>query len=142
VRARGLRAIRVSISSTSTDELGVRLRELRAAGATALIVVRDFLTTTLAREIVGAAAAEGIAVVADQSIFAHYGALFSYNASLPDLFRRAAGYVVRILGGERPGDLPVQLPTAFELIVNLRTARALGLAVPQTVLARAEEVIE
>jgi putative tryptophan/tyrosine transport system substrate-binding protein len=70
VRARGLRAIRVSISPTSTDELGARLRELRAAGATALIVVRDFLTTTLAREIVGAAAAEGIAVVADQSIFA------------------------------------------------------------------------
>lgn len=141
--ARGLRAVRVPIGcAASTGELAARLRELRAADATALVVVRDFLTTTLAPEIVAAAAAEGIAVVADQSVFARAGALFSYGASLPDLFRRAAGYVVRILRGERPGDLPIQLPTAVELVVNLRTARALGLEVPPAVLARADEVIE
>ncbi|WP_372623563.1 ABC transporter substrate-binding protein [Falsiroseomonas sp.] len=141
-RAQGLRALRLPLASRDGAALAAGMQALRADGAQALVVVRDFLTSSMISEIIAAAMAEGIAVIGDQARFAEAGALFSYGASLPDLFRRAAGYVVRILRGERPGDLPVQLPTAVEFVVNLRTARALGLTVPQAVLARAEEVIE
>lgn len=142
VRARGLRAVPLPIRLPDPAALAAQLQALPAAGAPALIVVRDFLTSTLAPEINRLALAQGTAVVAEQAFFARTGALFSYGASLPDLFRRAAGYVVRILRGDKPGDLPVQLPTTFEFVVNLGTARRLGLSVPPAIVARADEVIE
>lgn len=140
--AQGLRVLRVGLASRDRAALAASMAGLREAGAQALVVVRDFLTSSLIDEIVATALAEGIAVIGDQASYAQAGALFSYGANQNDLFRRAAGYVARILRGEKPGDLPVQLPTAIEFVVNLRTARALGLALPHAILARADEVIE
>jgi putative tryptophan/tyrosine transport system substrate-binding protein len=74
--------------------------------------------------------------------YAAQGGLLAYGVDLADLFRRAASYVDRILKGENPADLPVQMPTKFKLALNVRTAKTLGLTIPPTLLARADEVIE
>jgi putative ABC transport system substrate-binding protein len=92
--------------------------------------------------IISAAARNNVPAIYWQSVFARDGGLLSYGIDQVDNFRRAATYVDRILRGAKPAELPVQLPTKFEMVVNLKTAKALGLSVPPTLLARADEVIE
>jgi putative ABC transport system substrate-binding protein len=92
--------------------------------------------------IVALAARHRLPAVYPVRVFAVGGGLISYGADAVDQLRRAAGYVDRILKGEKPGDLPVQAPTKYELVINLKTAKALGLDIPASVLARADEVIE
>jgi putative ABC transport system substrate-binding protein len=92
--------------------------------------------------IISAAARNNVPAVYGQSYFARDGGLLSYGVDQVDIWRRAATYVDRILRGEKPGDLPVQFPTKFEMILNLKTAKALGLAIPPSIMLRATEVIE
>jgi putative ABC transport system substrate-binding protein len=141
-RKQGLEPVRLSVEAPSTAVLEGHIRKLREVGGTALIVIRDFLTTTLMDEVCRTATREGLAVVGEHSEWARAGALFSYGADIGDLFRRAAGYVDRILKGEKPADLPIQLPSKFQLVVSLKTAHALGAVMPPSLLARADEMIE
>ena len=92
--------------------------------------------------IILAAARNKVPAVYRLSVFARDGGLLSYGVDVSDLYRRAANYVDRILRGAKPGDLPVQFPAKYEMVVNLKTAKALGLTVPQSILLRADEVIE
>ncbi len=83
-----------------------------------------------------------MATITDEREFAEQGALLSFGADVPDLFRRSASYIDRIIKGARPGDLPIQLASKFELVLNLKTARGLGLNMPRHLIDLADEVIE
>jgi putative ABC transport system substrate-binding protein len=107
-----------------------------------LVVVPGGLQVTQPALIISAAARNNVPAVYRLSEFARDGGLLSYGVDSVDTYRRAASYVDRILRGEKPGDLPVQFPTKFEMVVNRGTAKALGLAVPPSILVRADEVIE
>jgi len=102
----------------------------------------DVFTFAHRAPIILAAAQHKVPVVYNLSIFAREGGLLSYGVDFVDLFRRSSTYVDRILRGEKPGDLPVQLPTKYEMVLNLKTAKAIGLTVSPSLLARADEVIE
>jgi putative ABC transport system substrate-binding protein len=106
------------------------------------VVMPDVFMDVHRVPIILAAARNNVPAVYPNSTQARDGGLLSYGADQVDIFRRAATYVDRILRGEKPGDLPVQFPTKFEMVLNLKTAKALGLTVPLTIQAIANEVIE
>jgi putative tryptophan/tyrosine transport system substrate-binding protein len=107
-----------------------------------VITIFDAMFFNERRQIAQVAVAHGLPVMATADVYVKAGVLMSYGANLVDLFRRAGVYVDKILKGAKPSDLPVQQPTKYDFAINLKTAKALGLDVPTTVLARADEVIE
>jgi putative ABC transport system substrate-binding protein len=146
-----------ALMETAGQTLGVKLRpmevrepaQVQAALAAiasdrpdALVIVADVLTFRTRREIIDFAASHRLPAMYGIKEFVQAGGLMAYGPSVPELFRRAATYVDRILRGAKPGDLPVEQPTKFDLVINLKTAKMLGLTLPPSLLARADEVIE
>ena len=130
------------IAIDSVDDLDRVLENVRQQGVDALFIRASPFTNQNRQRLLGLGARHRLPVISDVAEWGRDGALMSYGANLPDLFRRAATFVDRILKGARPADLPVEQPTKFELVINLKTAKALGLTIPQSVLGRADEVIQ
>ena len=124
------------------EEIDPAILRLAKDGAQGLVVLPSTWFTSERHQIIRAALARSLPVVAGPRGFAEDGALLSYSADAPANFRRAADYADRILKGAKPGDLPIEQPTKFELVVNLKTAKSLGLTLPQPFLMRANRVIE
>ena len=106
-----------------------------------VFVLEDPIFTSNPKRVTDLAAQYRIPAVYGATVYAHAGGLMSYGASFTDLYRRAAVYVDKILKGAKPGDLPIEQPTKFELVINLKAAKALGITIPQSLLLRADEVI-
>jgi len=126
----------------SPDEYENALRAATRQQAGALFVTEEAMLLPYRRRLLDLAAKHRLPAASGYREFAEAGGLLTYGPQLPDLFRRAAIYVDKILKGTKPRDLPVERPTKFELVINLKTARALGLTIPQAFLARADEVIQ
>ena len=140
--ARSLKVVPTSAAVHSDAEIETAIVALGREPGGGLVVMTDGFMLGHRAPIILAAARNKVPAVYASSDFARDGGLLSYGADQVDLFRRAGSYVDRILRGAKPGDLPVQFPTKFDMVVNRRTATALGLAVPPSILLRADEVIE
>jgi len=140
--ARSLKVVPITAPVHSDVEIETAIAALGRAPGGGLVVMADVFMVVHRAPIISAAARNNVPAVHVLSESAREGGLLSYGDDAPDLYRRAASYVDRILRGEKPGDLPVQLPTKYEMVLNLKTAKALGLIVPPSLLARADEVIE
>ena len=130
------------VEATTAEELDIAFASAAAQHADAIIVFGDPLTVSNAPRVTALAAEHRLPAIYLFRLFATNGGLISYGPDLADLFFRAGGYVDKILKGTKPSDLPVEQPTKFELVINMKTAKALGLTVPPSLLARADEVIE
>ena len=130
------------VEATTADNLDIAFASAAARHADAIIVFGDPLTVNNAPRVTALAAEHRLPALYLFRLFAINGGLISYGPDLPDLFLRAGGYVDKILKGTKPSDLPVEQPTKFELVINMKTAKALGLTVPPSLLTRADEVME
>jgi ABC-type uncharacterized transport system substrate-binding protein len=140
-RAKGLRL--VSLKASSESEIETAFVSLHEQDAGALVVSVDPFFTSQREQLAALASRHAVPAIYHRSDYCTAsGGLISYGVSFPALYRQMGGYAGKILKGAKPDDLPVQQPTIFELVVNLRTAKALGLTVPPSILARADEVIE
>jgi putative ABC transport system substrate-binding protein len=126
-------------SEREFDAVFAKLRELRVG---ALMISQDPLFNTQSEQLAALSLRHGMAAIYESREFAAAGGLMSYGSSQAEAWRQAGSYAARILKGEKPADLPVVQPTKFELVINLKTAKALGLAVPAILLSSADEVIE
>jgi ABC-type uncharacterized transport system substrate-binding protein len=134
---------KVMVFKASNDrEIDAAFTAMAQAKVRAIVVSGGEFLTSRRRQIIQLAALHKIPAIYVGRQHTEAGGLMSYGATITDAYHRAGVYVARILKGEKPGDLPVELPTKFELIINLKTAKALGLAVPPALVARADEVIE
>src|SRR5215467_6004146 len=140
--ARSLKVVPNMAPVHSDAEIETAIIALGREPGGGLVVMPDLFMVVHRAPIISATARNNVPVVYSVSAFSRDGGLLSYGIDQVDTYRRAASYVDRILGGAKPADLPVQLPTKFEMVVNLKTAKALGLAVPPSILVRADEVIE
>jgi putative ABC transport system substrate-binding protein len=130
------------VYASSERDLGSAFTALIERHVAALVVVPDALFVGQRQQLATLASRHAIPTIYSNRVYADAGGLMSYGASQLDAYRQAGIYVGRILNGEKPADLPVIQPTKFELVINLKTAKALGLSVPQTLLSTADEVIE
>jgi putative ABC transport system substrate-binding protein len=129
------------VSVRKVEELRSAFLGLDRSNVDALLIVDDGFMATLGDEILRLAMKSRVPIVYANKPLARKGVLLSYAVDHPTMFRRAAGYVDKILKGAKPADLPIEQPTKFELVVNLKTAKALGITIPQSILLRADEVI-
>jgi putative tryptophan/tyrosine transport system substrate-binding protein len=139
--ARKLGVALPAVEATTAEELDIAFASAAAQHADAIMVFGDFLFNSQAPRVVALAAEHHLPAIYLFRQFAN-GGLIVYGPHLVDLIHRAAGYVDKILKGTKPSDLPVEQPTKFELVINMKTAKALGLTVPPSLLVRADEVIE
>jgi len=137
----GITAVQ-SLEVRGADDFAAAFAAAKRERPQALIVVEDPFTFTYRKPIIDFATGQRLPALYGIREFVQAEGLMCYGASLADLYRRAAGYVDKILKGAKPADLPVQQPTKFELVINLRTAKALGLQLPEKLVALADEVIE
>lgn len=133
----------IDIESLTAEGIDAAVRQTVATGSQAAIVRGSpFMSTPQRRLMVQSATAHRLATMYETREYVELGGLVSYGTDFSDLFRRAADYIVRILRGAKPGELPIEQANKFELVINQKTAKALALSVPPTVVARADEVIE